>query len=213
MRLPKTIIDENDPVFALVNSASSIRIQHCKICCLRDECLICDKKPEDVKSAFECPIERLVANALVDRIQELNDSDEPWVGIDLDGTLAENVVPYKCGVIGKPIEPIVRVAKKLLEEGITIKILTARVSSNNPDRAQNFRAIQRWCKKHLGKEVDITAEKDYNMVYSIDDLTKQVIQDKGLFVETLLEEAIRDLRRLEATITLMEAPPGPPFKM
>lgn len=50
-----------------------------------------------------------------------------WVGVDLDGTLAE-YHGWDDGRIGRPIEVMVRRIKLWLERGREVKIMTARAS-------------------------------------------------------------------------------------
>jgi len=54
---------------------------------------------------------------------------EPWVGVDLDGTLAEFGEWKGAGHIGRPIPAMVDAVKNLLKAGITVKIFTARAHS------------------------------------------------------------------------------------
>jgi hypothetical protein len=87
-----------------------------------------------------------------------------WIGVDLDGTLAEYNNWQGAENIGKPIPLMVERVKKLINEGKNIKIFTARVSSNNPDASVSRESIQTWCLKYLNIILPITAEKDYGMI-------------------------------------------------
>lgn len=51
-----------------------------------------------------------------------------WYGFDLDGTLAEYDKWSGIDSIGKPVGPMVKLIKKMHEEGKVVKILTARVA-------------------------------------------------------------------------------------
>lgn len=101
---------------------------------------------------------------------------QPWVGFDLDGTLAV----YKNGqppvVVGPPIAPTVALARKYLESGMTVKIFTARATDPNPKVKP---AIEAWCKQHLGQVVEITASKDYAMLAFYDDRAIAVEPNTG----------------------------------
>lgn len=103
----------------------------------------------------------------------------PWIGFDLDGTLAEYGEWEGPTSIGKPIQKMVDLAKSYEKRGYTIKILTARVSSNNPSREQAYEAIVKWCYEVFGKPLEITAEKDYNMVTLFDDRCIMVKPNTG----------------------------------
>jgi len=88
-----------------------------------------------------------------------------WVGIDLDGTLA-NYDSWK-GIdhIGDPIPFGLGYVTYLLDRGVEVKIVTARVQEG-PEAIQH---IKDWCLKHLGKELEVTDKKDMSMVVLIDD--------------------------------------------
>lgn len=108
-----------------------------------------------------------------------------WIGVDLDETLAL----YTGGaggltVIGDPIPKMVERVKKWIDEGNEVKIMTARVSQYTCDVAGENRmdvinAIRRWTKKYIGKELDVTSEKDHGMIELWDDRCVQVIPNKG----------------------------------
>lgn len=116
-----------------------------------------------------------------------NVSDSGWVGVDLDGTLAE----YDSGQwpnIGEPVPAMVAIVKQLLEEGREVRIVTARVGhlftahatddQFNDATSQHMR-VQVWCKKHLGVRLDVTAVKDYDMAILLDDRAVTVEKNTG----------------------------------
>lgn len=53
---------------------------------------------------------------------------KPWIGFDLDGTLAEYDGWKGIENIGNPVKPMVDLVKQMHGEGKVVKILTARVS-------------------------------------------------------------------------------------
>ena len=55
---------------------------------------------------------------------------EGWIGVDLDGTLAEYLGWQGMGHIGEPIAPMVERVKAWLAEGKDVRIFTARVCSS-----------------------------------------------------------------------------------
>lgn len=60
---------------------------------------------------------------------------EPWIGFDLDGTLAVYDKWEGIDHIGAPVAPMVELIKKLHADGKTVKILTARVAPReNPEK-------------------------------------------------------------------------------
>jgi hypothetical protein len=105
-----------------------------------------------------------------------------WYGVDLDGTLAFYDGNWNGpDHIGDPIAPMADLVKKWIAEGITVKILTARVNVPNPERTKE--AIQKWCQKHLGKRLEVTCSKDYDMICLYDDRAVQVEKNTGRIIE------------------------------
>lgn len=88
-----------------------------------------------------------------------------WVGIDLDGTLAEYHGWQGIYHIGAPIHRTVEHIKYLLLSGVDVRIFTARVQEG-PDAVA---AIKAWCEEHLGVVLPVTNVKDFGMVYALDD--------------------------------------------
>ena len=113
-----------------------------------------------------------------------------WIGVDLDGTLAE----YHGwnGGVGKPIARMVERVKRWIADGIEVRIMTARVSNGGGFSEESKRdadgafvseqrvLIQEWCKEHLGVVIPVTHEKDFRMVELWDDRAVQVIPNTGL---------------------------------
>jgi hypothetical protein len=84
-------------------------------------------------------------------------------------------------------------AERLLElvgQGVKVKILTARVSSNNPTRIESALAIRKWCLENFGFEIETTAEKDYNLITLYDDRCIQVISNTGMTIAELLQAQV-----------------------
>lgn len=105
---------------------------------------------------------------------------EGWIGVDLDGTLAEYSHFEGATVIGKPIARMVARVKRWLEEGKTVKIFTARVSHGPTEVEIVRRAIQSWCTEHIGRPLEVTNQKDWNMIELWDDRAVQVIPNTGI---------------------------------
>jgi len=114
--------------------------------------------------------------------------DNGWVGIDLDNTLAYYISGQEIFHIGEPIPLMLERTLKWLAEGKALKIFTARVSSNNPNREQERLGIQKWCLQHLGQILEVTAEKDFDMITCWDDRCTQVIPDMGIALQDLIED-------------------------
>lgn len=107
---------------------------------------------------------------------------KPWVGFDLDGTLA--TYDHWRGIqhIGEPVKPMCDLIKKLRDEGKAVKILTARVAPKDGDTKEAAIArvfIAKWCKDNLGFVPPITHEKDSLMETLYDDRVKAVEQNTG----------------------------------
>ena len=116
-----------------------------------------------------------------------------WIGVDLDATLAEYNGWQGSEHIGKPIPLMLSRVKEWLNEGKNVKILTARVSSNNPNRYQSLLSINKWCEKHVGQVLEVTSEKDYGMIELYDDRCKQIIPNTGMLIEEYLQNKIFEL--------------------
>lgn len=96
--------------------------------------------------------------------------NKPWIGVDLDGTLATYTKWVSPEDVGEPIKPMVDRVKKWLEDGIyDVRIFTARVS--HPDQeAISRKAIREFLvKAGLPEDLEVTCVKDYHMVELWDD--------------------------------------------
>jgi len=107
--------------------------------------------------------------------------NEGWIGVDLDGTLAEHTHWKGNDHIGKPIEPMVRKVKDLIKQGFNVRIFTARVSeSTSPRELSKIRTkIMLWCKENLGTYLQITDKKDFEMICLYDDRAIAVESNTG----------------------------------
>ena len=116
-----------------------------------------------------------------------------WIGVDLDGTLAEYHGWQGTDHIGAPIQSMVERVKQWLAEGRDVRIFTARAwpsgTSSAFDPTPNNRAdeaykamevIRAWCFEHIGRTLPITCTKDYGMVELWDDRAVQVIPNTGI---------------------------------
>lgn len=111
-----------------------------------------------------------------------------WIGVDLDGTLAKYDGWKGPGIIGEPVPAMVRRVKAWIVEGREVRIFTARVS--NPSRTATrasevgveMSAIHEWCRKHIGRPLAVTCEKDYAMQMLYDDRCVQVEPNTGRLI-------------------------------
>lgn len=99
-----------------------------------------------------------------------------WIGVDLDGTLAEYDGWQGIKHIGPPIPRMLGRVKRWLEEGRDVRIFTARVSEQSaPSRAAARGVIEDWCFIHVGRVLPVTNEKDFGM--------DELWDDRGVAVE------------------------------
>ena len=100
--------------------------------------------------------------------------DGPWIGVDLDGTLAKHDLWVSKHHIGKPIPQMLKRVKMWVERGIRVKIVTARASE--PD---GIPPVKSWLKKQGLPDLEVTNEKDFAMIELWDDRAIQVIPNTG----------------------------------
>lgn len=100
-----------------------------------------------------------------------------WIGVDLDGTLAEYDGWRGEAHIGKPIPAMLDRVKQWLANGIEVRIFTARVAQGDVELVRS--ALRDWCMTHIGSDLPVTCQKDYGMVELWDDRCVQVIPNTG----------------------------------
>lgn len=104
-----------------------------------------------------------------------------WIGVDLDGTLAEYHSWKNDGEIGKPITLMVNRVKNWLKQGLMVKIFTARISVD-AGKEETIKQIKAWCKQHIGQELEVTNVKDFTMMELWDDRARQVEKNTGKYI-------------------------------
>jgi hypothetical protein len=107
----------------------------------------------------------------------MNIKKNKWVGVDLDGTLAEDMpgAPHDDFYIGPPISRMVERIKQWRAEGIEVRILTARAGHR-----RNIIYIEKWCQEHLGEILPVTDKKDYDMAVLYDDRAIGIERNTGI---------------------------------
>lgn len=120
---------------------------------------------------------------------------EPWVGVDLDGTLAEFDGWKGVEHIGRPIHAVVERVKKLLMAGHNVKIFTARAEHGTPAT----KAIHDFLFRNGIPNLEVTATKDFDMLFAIDDRALQVIPNKGIFVQDEVKRLKKELDELRGS--------------
>lgn len=101
-------------------------------------------------------------------------SNSGWIGVDLDGTLAEYGGWKGTGSIGRPIPRMLERVRAWLALGRDVRIFTARAGD-----AECIPVIEAWCVEHLGRALPVTATKDYRLVELWDDRAVQVVPNTG----------------------------------
>ena len=98
-----------------------------------------------------------------------------WIGVDLDGTLAQYNGFKGPDHIGEPIPEMVERIKIWLAEGKTVKIFTARACIKD-----HIPPVEAWVEKHIGVKLEVTNIKDYGMVQLWDDRAVRVKYNQGV---------------------------------
>ncbi|HEX5426527.1 MAG TPA: hypothetical protein VFW94_23470 [Candidatus Acidoferrales bacterium] len=110
-----------------------------------------------------------------------------WIGVDLDGTLAQYGGWVDEHHIGAPIPAMVERVKQWLSEGREVRIFTARVAVADGNLARSgpeqiSESIQQWCEKHIGQRLAVTNVKDFGMICLYDDRCIQVERNTGRLI-------------------------------
>ena len=98
-----------------------------------------------------------------------------WIGVDLDGTLAEATAWQGMEHIGPPVPLMMRRVRHWLDQGLPVKIMTARAGD-----PVGVAATQAWLKTHGLPELEVTDKKDFGMIELWDDRAIQVVQNRGI---------------------------------
>lgn len=151
---------------------------------------------DDVERTLHYPNRTDLLRSLYDRL-EIIDAWEPnpawkpprrrgWVGVDLDRTLAYYERWEGVERVGAPIAAMAERVQQVLRAGAyDVRIFTARCSptSHPPDSVRDaVRHIKEWCRLHLGTELEVTCEKDKDMVELWDDLAVGVEENTGVLM-------------------------------
>jgi hypothetical protein len=111
-----------------------------------------------------------------------------WIGVDLDGTLARDdaeghfLPPYP---LGEPIPEMIEMVKSLLAAGVKVKIFSARACE-----PEMIPIIQAWAEKHGLGRLDVTNQKDYDLIRYYDDRAIQVLRNQGVSVTCQAERRV-----------------------
>jgi len=98
-----------------------------------------------------------------------------WIGVDLDGTLAEYGGWQGPDHIGAPIELMAARVRGWLLSRRDLRIFTARAGV-----PEQIPPIEQWCLRNFGQVLPVTDRKDFAMVELWDDRCVQVIPNTGM---------------------------------
>lgn len=186
-----------DPALLLCNKMLAELPSICAECGMSDNCPCKEPKNPD----HLCPASKAMLGVVSARSRLVAKAKEPtpWIGIDLDGTLAKELGDqFNELTIGEPVKPMIEFVQGLVDKGLKVKVFTARMNSSEPNPAGVARAIRKWTKKHIGVPLEATAEKDYLCVGIFDDRAHQVIRDEGLLLEALYENLNAEVKGYRA---------------
>ncbi len=111
-----------------------------------------------------------------ERLSETRPKDQqPWIGVDLDGTLAEATPWQGIEHIGPPVPLMLRRVKAWVEKGLRVKIMTARAGD-----PLGVTATQKWLTAQGLPALEVTDRKDFGMIELWDDRAIQVVQNTGM---------------------------------
>ncbi len=115
-----------------------------------------------------------------DGAPEDSEDKRPWVGVDLDGTLAVWDGGASLDRIGPPVPEMLSYVQRMTENGIRVKIFTAR--AGDPKQVPK---IQKWLEKNGLPHLEITNVKDYSMERLYDDRAIQVEANTGRIISDI----------------------------
>lgn len=101
-----------------------------------------------------------------------------WIGVDLDGTLANYDGFRGLDHIGAPVPAMLNRVKAWLKAGIEVRIFTARASEG----ARANDPIQKWLNDNGLPWLQVTNVKDYNMFQLWDDRAVRVEMNTGAII-------------------------------
>jgi len=110
---------------------------------------------------------------------DLGETQEQFIGVDFDGTLAKYDGWKGWDKLGKPVKAMVNKVKEELKKGNDVKIFTARYSGSGRDKIKPL--LAKWCENAGLPVLEVTNEKTPGMYELWDDRAKQVIGNRGIF--------------------------------
>ena len=110
---------------------------------------------------------------------------EPWIGIDLDATLAHHEPGFfRSGKIGSVIPKMKDRLLRYLGDGKNVKIFTARAAHGKKE----IRKIRDWLYENGIPPLEVTNIKDPGMMLLLDDKAQRVEENTGKLIEEEMEK-------------------------
>ncbi len=109
-----------------------------------------------------------------------------WIGVDLDGVLAEYHGWMGAEFIGPPIPLVVEKVKQMVREGMEVRIFTARATI-----PEQIPPVQKWLEENGLGGLHVTNVKDIGCLALWDDRCVQYVPNTGISIETWLTDAER----------------------
>lgn len=97
-----------------------------------------------------------------------------WIGVDLDGTLATYDGWYGPAHIGEPVGPMLDRVRAWINEGIEVRVFTARASV-----PEYVPFVVSWIEKQGLPPLEVTNIKDFAMICLWDDRCVEVVTNEG----------------------------------
>jgi hypothetical protein len=166
-------LERSDPVATWVTTRT---VEAASDTCAQLPVEVCCNQPiryfwaEDGRHLGQCSS---CGKQFIDRTQ-LRDSLSPWIGVDLDGTLAMESSSARPDTIGAPVQAMLDRVLAWIADGKTVKIFTAR--AGNPRQVLK---VQEWLRQHGLPPLEITNIKDYRMIQLWDDRCVCVATNQG----------------------------------
>ena len=100
--------------------------------------------------------------------------------MDLDGTLAYYTGEHHNDHIGPPIPAMMERLQNLLNQGVTVKIFTARATI-----PQQIPLVKEWLRQHGLPDLEVTNAKTFDCIEFYDDRAIEVISNTGRLANPL----------------------------
>jgi len=115
-------------------------------------------------------------------------SQNSWIGVDLDGTLAYHDPQQGIDPIGKPIEAMLFRVQQWLAEGVEVRIFTARAAET-----ELIDPVKKWL-KHVGlPDLAVTNRRDYGLL--------QIWDDRAIQLETNTAELLTPKQHINLSVS------------